>query len=219
MMQKTPNIDPDAFELIYKDCRLGERCLIVADGPSCPPEEVLLRADCAIIGTNRTYRRITSAPLDFYVMVDPGLTREIGPRLDEVVSAGLMLTAFPCKGAMTPTTHIWKRVRAEGYHFEPDLARKGWVLCCVVACAIQAAHYLGFRELVFAGFDLRLDRGLHWYEGGKTSQPYMDWQQRWLREAWPTMEKLGLRLINTNPETGDPVSRKTTFDEVFPCKS
>ena len=104
-MPKTPNIDPEDFERRWKNKYLGWQCLIVADGPSCPPSHVLERARCKVIGTNRAYKR--TKKLDVYVMVDPYLTKEIGATLDQhVPGTELRMTAYPCTGSITPITTI-----------------------------------------------------------------------------------------------------------------
>lgn len=216
-MPKTPNIVPDNFERKWKDKYIGRQCLIIADGPSCPSAKVLARARCKIIGTNRAYLR--TKKLDIYVMVDPYLTKEIGKTLDEhVQGTELRMTAYPCRGSVTPITTIWTDAYAQHRYFEPDLAHRGWVMCCVVPAAIQVAYYLGFREMVFCGLDLHFNDGLHWYEGGKSRIAYMNHQINWLRLAGPTLKALGVRLINTSMHSAENTCQKMPFKEVFPCK-
>lgn len=216
-MLKTPNIDPEAFEREWKNKYMGWQCLIIADGPSCPPRKVLERARCKVIGTNRAYKR--TQKIDIYVMVDPYLTREIGKTLDqEVPGTELTMTAYPCRGSITPITTIWTDAMPTGRYFEPDLAHRGWVMCCVVPAAVQVAWYLGFREIVFAGLDLHFNDGLHWYEGGKSRIVYMNHQINWLRLAGPKLRARGVRLINTSMNSAEKTCEKMPFEEVFPCK-
>jgi hypothetical protein len=216
-MLKTPNINPESFECNWKDRYLGWQCLIIADGPSCPSREKLEQVRCKVIGTNRAYKR--TSRIDMYVMVDPKLTREIGEDLPtHVPGTELRMTAYSCKGSVTPITTLWDDGLAQGRYFEPDLARRGWVMCCVVPAAIQVAYYLGFREMVFAGLDLHFNDGLHWYPGGKSRQVYMNHQINWLRLAGPVLKELGVRLINTSMHSAEETCEKMPFGEVFPCK-
>lgn len=213
-MTKTPNIDPEAFEREWKNKYPRWQCLIVADGPSCPRRERLEQVRCKVIGTNRAYKR--TRKLDIYVMVDPTLTKEIGKDLPKhVPGTELRMTSYPCKGSVTPITTLWTDAMPEGHYMETDLARRGWVMCCVVPAAIQVAYYLGFREIVFCGLDLHFSDGLHWYEGGKSRQVYMNHQINWLRLAGPVLKELGVRLINTSMHSAEKTCEKIPFREVF----
>ncbi len=212
---KPPTINPAAFEKRWRNRYVGQRCAMLMDGPSLPDAEALKRIDCTVIGTNRSYKRCSP---DIYVIVDPRLTREIGSVLPELTpNAVLRMSAYGASGVIVPKTVRWMgKARENGYHFSTDIANDGWVLCCVMPCAVQLATYLGFKEIVFCGLDLHFKDGMHFYPGGTSHISYMEAQYQWLYLVRETLDEMGVRCINTSMNSAVRCFKLVRFNEVFP---
>ncbi len=183
------------------------------DGPSLPSSETLAKINCFVIGANLSFVRIQP---DVYVLVDSDLIVKMGRNLRNLVPrAKLRLTSYPCDAAVTPKSTTWSVSKASQWYFSTDIARDGWVLCCVMPCCVQVAAYLGFKEIIFCGLDLKIRDTKHFYPGGRTSNTFLKIQSEWLRLAMPTIDALGIRLINTNRNAAEDVSEKIEFSKVF----
>ena len=212
-LRKKPNIEPEKFEKEWKG-RYKGRCAILMDGPSLPSVEQLARIRCPVICGNKSFER--RAP-DIYVMVDPQLSLKIGNNVSMLVpSAKLIMTCYALPNTIAPLTNYWMHTKDANFHFAEDIAYQGWVLCCVMPCAVQVAVYLGFREIVFCGLDLHFLDGKHFYPGGKSTTRYMNVQVEWLAKAKPTLDRLGVKLISTTMKSAERVSEKIPFDKMFP---
>ncbi len=199
---------PQDFAAKWKNRYAGQRCAILANGPSLPSAEALARIDCTVIGTNRSYERRAS---DIHVIVDKKLTAKLRRTLKrDTPRAVLRLSNHPCPGCLSPERIFWEYGRGTTYSL--DLT-EGWVICCVAPAALQAATYLGFEEIIFCGLDLQGEK--RFYKGGLSFKIPYRVQIGFFVINKPILDKLGVRVINTTVDSAERVFEKVPFDEVF----
>lgn len=213
-----PLLHPTSFAKEWKDT-YGGKCAILGNGPSLPHWRRLAKVDCFKIGLERAFW--ATDELDCLVVVDPQTMSE--HRADFVhltPHTVLRMSKQMHPDFITPKWRYWNQhgLRRSGQHFNTDIAKHGWVHCCGLAPAIQLAFYLGFREIVLLGVDLRhVDGEKHFYGVDRNCHlDYMQAQVEWLQEARPVMDELGIRLISCTLDSAERTSEKIPFDEVFP---
>lgn len=86
--------------------------------------------------------------------------------------------------------------------------------------ALNLAVQFGARRLVLVGFDMRLDRGMHWHgaHGPELHNPNREVIARWRRvidQAAPTLDALGVTVLNASPISALTAYPKIDFEAVF----
>jgi hypothetical protein len=90
--------------------------------------------------------------------------------------------------------------------------------------AINLAVQFGARRIILVGFDMRIDKGIHWHgphKGGLTN-PNAKNVERWRRvieEAAPILGALGVEVINASPVSALGAYPKMSFTEAIEWRS
>lgn len=82
--------------------------------------------------------------------------------------------------------------------------------------ALNAALQFGARDIALVGFDLALDRGLHWHADHKGTNPsaksLAEWRDR-LDAAAPLLRSIGARVVNCAPHSALTAYPKASLQE------
>ena len=86
--------------------------------------------------------------------------------------------------------------------------------------ALNLAVQFGAARIVLVGFDMRLDKGVHWHglHKGGLSNPNAKNVERWRRvidEAAPLLKALDIAVVNTSPVSALAAYPKMTFAEAI----
>ena len=87
--------------------------------------------------------------------------------------------------------------------------------------ALNLAVQFGASRIVLVGFDMRIDRGVHWHglhAGGGLSNPNARNVERWRRcidEAAPILAALGILVLNASPMSALAAYPKINFTEAI----
>jgi len=207
---------PDDFAEVWKGRWTGQRCVILANGPSLPSTYDLARIDCPVIGINRSYQRHQS---DIHIVVDKLHVRNYGDQLRDLLPNVLILTRYNAPGCLTP--HRLNYDEWEG-SLLPDIADEGWIALGSGMVALQVAAWLGFKEIIFAGLDLRHPME-HFYNEPQWMLDHMktygaeslERQREYLSDVQPELDERGIIVINTVMDAGEDILRKVEFDDIW----
>ena len=157
------------FELL-RNRHAGERCVVVANGPSLNMMDLSFLRQETVIGMNKIFlgfRKFHFYPR-YYVAVNAKVLEQsaeeikglncvkfIGSRAGELIAEDAL--TYRINTARPP--HRFCRDISEGVH-------EGWT---VTYAALQVAHYLGFREVFVIGMDHRFV-----YTGGPNQTQRLD---------------------------------------------
>ena len=210
---------PEDFAATWHGTWSGQRCVILANGPSLQSATDLERIDCPVIGINRSYRRHLS---DVHIVVDKLHVRNYGHLLPNLVPDALRLTRYNAPGCLTPRRLHYVKWHKSGGSLLPDIADVGWIALGAGMVALQVAVWLGSPEIIFCGLDLRRPME-HFYDEppwmldhmriyGATS---LDRQKEYLRAVKPKLDRCGIRVISTTMDAGENVLKKKEFNAIW----
>jgi hypothetical protein len=88
--------------------------------------------------------------------------------------------------------------------------------------ALNLAAQFGARCILLVGYDMRLDRGVHWFgkHGRGLNNPGEQHLPRWraaIDGAADTLKTLGIRVFNCSPVSTLKAYPMMTFDEAMAC--
>ncbi len=88
--------------------------------------------------------------------------------------------------------------------------------------AMNLAVQFGVRALILVGYDMRLDRGLHWHgrHPRGLNNPTEGTVARWRRvvdDAAPRLAELGVTVINASPISALGAYPKMSLEEALAC--
>ena len=88
--------------------------------------------------------------------------------------------------------------------------------------ALNLALQFGVSRIVLVGYDMRVDRGLHWHgaHGGGLNNPTEPNVARWRRvidAAAPILQALGIRVVNASPVSALTAYPKMSLEEALEC--
>jgi hypothetical protein len=88
--------------------------------------------------------------------------------------------------------------------------------------AINLALQFGASKIILVGYDMRLDRGVHWHgrHGSGLNNPRDVNVMRWRRAidaAAPTAARLGVRIINASMESALCAYPKMSIEQALAC--
>jgi len=213
---------PEDFSATWKDSWTGDRCVILANGPSLPSATDLARIDCPVVGVNRSFLRRTS---DVHVVVDKLHVGSYGHLLRDLMPDALRFTRYAARDCWTPMRLHYGVMKGLGRALLPDIADEGWITVGAGMAALQIAAWLGFKEIIFCGLDLRHD-GQHFYD----EPPWMvdhlaehhlavlERQREYLQLVRSELDQQGIKVINTVMDAGEYVLTKIRFDALWPEK-
>lgn len=155
-----------------KNTHIGERCFIVATGPSLSIEDVELLKNEITFGVNGITRMYSStdwrptyyAICDFNVYADslslnPDYTAErnglnnsfITDKIEKLYHRDMKLS----QTIVVPYNYLNHMISARNLRFKynKNLVHGGYNCCTVVNFSINIAHYMGFKEIYLIGVD------------------------------------------------------------------
>ena len=146
-----------------KDIHRGERCFIVANGPSLRAEDLdrLQQAGEITFGMNRIYKMFpeTGWRPTYYACVDINIFHESVDEID-AVPAELKFIPINLKWdngiEIHDAAYYWMNpFRERGYpdNFSPDIDHQMDAICTVTFTCINIAAYMGFSEIYLIGVD------------------------------------------------------------------
>jgi len=138
----------------YKDKHLGQRCVIVGNGPSLNKMDLSFLRNEITFGLNRIYLLFDKYDFrpTYYVSVNPLVIEQSAEEMLKVPSVRfLSVEGLPY--IPEPEGNIFLQ-RARGPSFAKD-PRKGMWWPTVTYAAMQLAYFMGFREVILIGVDHR----------------------------------------------------------------
>jgi hypothetical protein len=187
----------------------GETCVIIAGGPSAGQVNIgLARGKAKVITINTSWRLAPWADVlyscdDAFWRTNKGVEEFPGLKISQDASA---VARFP---------HLLKRVvcRKVDELLTGEPGTIGWGGNSGFQ-AINLAVQFGAKKLILVGYDMRLDRGLHWHGAHPKSMnnPTPRNVERWCRavdSTAPILAQMGIPAINCSP-----VSMLTAFPKM-----
>jgi hypothetical protein len=216
----------------------GERCVLVANGPSLNQMNLDFLRRETVIGLNKItlgLQRFGFYPR-YYVAVNPKVLQQAGPEIralncvkflgEHAQSAGLVEDAL---------TYVVRPAQRE-LGFSTDLAQgmlEGWT---VTFAALQVAYHLGFDEVALIGLDHRYrfeglpneTRVMHGPDPNHFSDQYFAAGQAWdnpdlarseqsYRRALEAFERAGRRVLDATLGGACTVFPKVDYKTIFNC--
>lgn len=141
-----------------KNRHLGERCVLVCNGPSLNKMDLSFLKDETVIGLNKIYLGLLKFKFypQYYVAVNQKVLEQSGKQIKKMTSRKFLSNRCPglfqedCLTHILETQNFSKRFSfdiAEGLH-------EGWT---VTYAALQIAFFLGFTDVIIIGMDHRFD--------------------------------------------------------------
>lgn len=157
---------------VYKNCHKGERCFIVATGPSMTIGDLdtLHRNNAISFGMNQIFKIFdqTLWRPDYYFIADTVFLREFGTQVDQMAVAH----KFAIKGAVEfwqthPHTDVhpfYERLSPyteNGPSFSDDFSKGTYSGYSVTYTCLQFAIFAGFQEIYLLGCDHNYPSDVH----------------------------------------------------------
>ncbi len=140
----------------WQDAFTGRRCFLICNGPSLRRTNLAALRHEYTFGLNRiylNYERMGFQPT-FYACVNPNIARQFGYDLNQLRSVRFFEANFAPYIRNSWNAYFLQHNGAKEANFSRDLRplswHHGWT---VTFCAMQAAYYLGFREVILVGCD------------------------------------------------------------------
>lgn len=210
---------PEDFNALWQGRWAGQRCVILANGPSLPHTADLARIDCPIIGINRSYRRHAS---DIHVVTDKLHVLNYGDQLQYLVPDALRLTRYNAPGCLTPRKLNHGRRRDLGKTLLPNIGVEGWIKIGAGMAALQVAVWLGVTEIIFCGLDLRHPMEHFYYEPQwmldhmrSFGAESLEHQREYLSDVRLELDRRGVVVISTTMDAGEDILMKEKFDDIW----
>lgn len=88
--------------------------------------------------------------------------------------------------------------------------------------ALNLVVQFGCRRIVLVGYDMRIDKGLHWHgpHPSRLNNPGVHRMARWIAAldgAAPLLQQLGVRVVNASPISRLEAYPKMTLQEALRC--
>ena len=223
----------------FRDMHLGERCFIIANGPSLRMVdlEILHKNNAVCFGVNYIFKAFTQTNWrpTYYMLEDTSGLRNIGSRVDamaEYCKAIFINDICQARGIGDDKVkkyywHIYyDRFDKEGEYpaFSNDFACGGfWGKTVIYEGCLQLAAYMGFSRIYLLGadctFDEQADRTYHFYhENGnpdQVSRLQLDEMFRAYESARRYADAHGIRIYNATRGGNLEVFERVDFDSLF----
>lgn len=88
--------------------------------------------------------------------------------------------------------------------------------------ALNLAVQFGAKKVILVGFDMRIDRGVHWHgrHPGHLNNPreanFVKWREAF-NESAPTLADMGVTVINASPVSALTAFPILSFEEALEC--
>jgi hypothetical protein len=220
-----------------KDRHRGERCVLVANGPSLNQMDLSFLRRETVIGLNKIFigfRRFVFYPR-YYCAVNEKVLQQAASEIRALNCVKFISNrgaGFIPESALT--YHI--NTTQPPSRFSHDLAEgahEGWTVTHV---ALQVAYYLGFQEVVLIGLDHRFEysgkpneaKQLNGPDPNHFSDNYFGYGQAWdnpdidrseesFRIARHEYERVGRAIIDATVDGACSIFEKADYRELFYC--
>jgi hypothetical protein len=219
-----------------RDRHRGQRCVLMANGPSLNRLDMGLLRGEVLIGLNKIFlglQRFGIYPR-YYVAINPKVLAQSADEIRRLNCVKFLGTHARAAGLTEDAlTHLVDTDHPPG-RFSTDLCQgmhEGWT---VTHAALQVAYHLGFSEVVIVGLDHRYEfegrpneaRVLQGADRNHFSEAYFGFGQAWdnpdlLRSeesyhaARQAFEADGRRIIDATPDGACPVFAKADLRQVL----
>lgn len=140
----------------FRDVHKGERCVVVANGPSLKKTNLSLIANEYTFGLNRIYLSFSNTIFrpTYYVTVNELILEQFS---DEIMNLNmpkfLNWNRRSYYDVQNPKIHFIKSKMVFKDFFQYDITKPMVVGATVTFVALQLAYYMGFREVILIGLD------------------------------------------------------------------
>jgi hypothetical protein len=217
-----------------KNRHVGERCVLVCNGPSLNSMELGFLKSEVSIGLNKIhlgFKKFKFYP-KYYVAVNEKVLLQSSPEIEELTSVKFVSDRCPNLFSQNALTNILKtREYTDDFSFEPCRGiQEGYT---VTYAALQIAFYLGFSQVVIIGMDHRFnyegrpnEEKLHigddinhfttgYFKGHKWDNPDLANSERYYKIAKSVFEQNGREIIDATVDGSCSVFKKVDYKQLF----
>lgn len=220
----------------FKDAHIGERCFIVATGPSLRMEDldVLKKNNVKSIGMNKlflAYKRSAWRP-DYYVVDDSYCLSENSDELKNMPVGSIFLSdTYPEIWEKNVPPNVYKYhsqpsiMYDEEVPFSEDIVKGIYSRGTVTYSCIQLAAYMGFQEIILLGVDFSISNDYRNKDNHFDPDYYNDkskvrvfWEKDSLQayeSAQKHAEEHGIKIYNATRGGKLEVFERVEFDSLF----
>lgn len=139
----------------FKDSHVGERCVIIGNGPSLKSTNLSLLTNEITFGLNRIYLMFDELGFDttFHVVVNQLVVEQCADDFRQIKAP--LFTTTPSRAFLAGATEVGYLNKLTGPRFSRDASHGIWEGATVTYVAMQLAYYMGFSEVVLIGVDHR----------------------------------------------------------------
>ena len=196
----------------------GESVLILGNGPSLGRNDLsAIPSVVTLFGINRSWTKVQA---HYHAISDRVHLRELAAGLwaPRFLFSGMPRWPEGVAGVRFSTTAFREREGRLSPVFSEDL-RDGVAMGSTPFVVLQICAWMGFSEVFLAGIDLEPDPETgegHHYPGHPIGRGMKD-EQTWnLSIAKEALDRLGVRVVNLNPQSLLEIWPRVPFKEVFP---
>ncbi|WP_231969344.1 6-hydroxymethylpterin diphosphokinase MptE-like protein [Mycobacterium sp. E735] len=139
----------------FKDIHVGERCVIIGNGPSLRNTDLSLLREAYTFGLNRIYLLFDEVGFEttYHVAVNRHVVEQCVDDFRNIKAP--LFTIFLNRAFLDGAPDTAYLYSVVGPWFARDVTRGIWEGCTVTYVAMQLAYYMGFSEVVLVGVDHR----------------------------------------------------------------
>jgi hypothetical protein len=139
----------------FKNLHQGQRCFIVANGPSLRKTDLNLLANEVTFGLNRIYllfNEISFRPT-YYITVNELILEQYSKEIQSLLMPKFLNWNRRSFFEAGRDLFFLKSKLVINDYFQPDISKPLVVGATVTFVALQLAYYMGFREVILVGLD------------------------------------------------------------------
>ncbi len=164
-IEEYPHLPADIEEMAsFRDRHIGERCVIIGNGPSLNELDLSLLEGETTIGVNGIFYADLPEPLTYYVVEDTSVMKENLPAIREVTAGHKFFPTIYREMWEAPTDNVTFFTMNRGFYskkspnycvprFSLDASQRLYCGQSVTIINLQLAHWMGFAEVVLIGMD------------------------------------------------------------------
>ena len=139
----------------FKDIHQGDRCFIVANGPSLKQTDLNLLTNEITFGLNRIYLLFDETRFrpTYYVTVNELILEQFSSEINRLDSPKFLNWNRRSYYENSENTYYLKSKMVVNDFFQYDITKPLVVGATVTFVALQLAYYMGFQEVVVVGLD------------------------------------------------------------------
>lgn len=205
---------------LFRGIHRGERVAILANGPSLNDHD-LSRIKCKVIGVNRAWEKYECDYLCIVEAIQLEPLIQARQEINWLFCGGVSEEHLQGLGYAGGAVHIPAKNKSSqagipmlGWSWDLE---KGVFYRGVSYMALQAAVFMGFREIIFVALDLKPRDGHGWfYEREGEPAPRMQAAQcEAFGYAAGLLDKTGVRVYNSNPKSACTAFPRVPFNDLF----